>query len=167
VGSLPTFLLAASPRNRIMEPKSSGLIRVFARVEGAVVGLRKVPWFYLPQDLKSACLYLAGFDAAFGGAPLVGLQAWLILKGEGCRYGFDWTQNLQRAARRIVGRSASRTKVLEAGCKVLERFFAYRRRNGVRRIHEEYANVCLSQTRHGRTSRARPVRRLRVRNSRK
>ena len=72
--------LRAKPRKSIMTTKPFDLDRIFVHVEKTVVGLHRLPHLLLPeQDLKSACLFLAGFDAAFGGAALAGLNAWLIL----------------------------------------------------------------------------------------
>ena len=147
--------LRAKPRKSIMTTKPFDLDRIFAHVEKTVVGLHRFPHLLLPeQDLKSACLFLAGFDAAFGGAALAGLNAWLILKVDGCREGAHWMDNLPRAARKVVGTSRYPTKLLAAGCNVLERFFAYRRRNGARKIVGEYVDWRQRKTRHKRTSRA-------------
>jgi hypothetical protein len=148
--------------NLIMTTKPSDLDRIFVGVEKTVVGLRRFPQLFLPEQyLKSACLFLAGYDAAFGGAALAGLHAWLILKVDGCREGVHWMHNLPRAARRVVGTSRSPTKLLAAGCSVLERFFAYRRRNGARKILGEYVDWRRRKTRHGNTSRAQTGNRLR------
>jgi hypothetical protein len=125
----------AKSLRRPRRPYMADDAQIFTRVEETVAGLRRLPQLILPEpNLKSACLFLAGYDAAFGGAPFVGLHAWLILKVDGCRDGVHWMDNLPRAARYIVATSTSPTKLLTAGCKVLEKFFAYCRRNGVRKI---------------------------------
>lgn len=147
-----------TPRKSTMTTKPFDIDRIFAHVERTVVGLRRFPQLLLPeQNLKSACLFLAGFDAAFGGAALAGLDAWLILRVEGCREHARWMDNLPRAARMLVGTSRSPTKLLAAGCQVLERFLAYRRRYGVRKIMVEHMDRRRRSTRHKSTSRARQV----------
>jgi hypothetical protein len=94
--------------------------------------------FCVEPKLSSVCAFLCGYDAAFGGAALLGLHQWLVLKkikGDGNAH---WTQNLTRLAHSVAGRSASEAVLVDTARVLLKQFFAYRRRHGITKICAEY-----------------------------
>jgi hypothetical protein len=137
--------------------------QIYADFEATISALRKFPALYLSEpNLKSACTFISGYDAALRGVPLLGFYHWLILKGGGDRS--HWIQNLQRVAQDSAGKSASPKRVLEVGCKVLEKFFAYRRRYGVRKLVRDYMALRASQITKFEASEQLATRRSRRRN---
>jgi hypothetical protein len=86
------------------------------------------------RNLKTACDFIRGYDAALRGVPLNGFYYWLTLKGGDGGDTRYWPQKLERMARELAGRSASPERVLDAGCRIIEKFLAYRRRYGVRKV---------------------------------
>jgi hypothetical protein len=112
--------------------------QVYDDIEAKVAELRKHPWILSQPNLRAACDYLAGYDSALFGLALDGLFYWLILKVDREREILHWSHNLPRLARRKAGKSASQAKILEEGCKLLGKFFAYRRRHGTRKLSGDF-----------------------------
>jgi hypothetical protein len=111
-----------------------------------VSALRKSPWQFLSEpNLKTACDFISGYDAALRQVPLLGFYHWLTLKGGDGGDCSHWTLKLERKAREVAGRSASPDRVLDAGCRIIEKFLAYRRRYGVRKV---IANCMAMRGRH-------------------
>jgi hypothetical protein len=118
--------------------------QIYADFEATISALRRSPVLYLAEpNLKTACTFISGYDAALHGVPLLGFYHWLILKGGGERS--HWILNLQRVAHGSAGKSASPERVLDVGCKVLQRFLAYRRRYGVRNLIRDAMALRASQ----------------------
>jgi hypothetical protein len=93
---------------------------------------------FVEPKLSSVCAFLAGYDAAFGGAALLGLHEWLAvkkIKGLGVAH---WAQNLTTLVRHLAGRSATEVELVDRARELLAEFFAYRRRYGIAKISSEY-----------------------------
>lgn len=129
-------------RHDVMSSLRRSRSQIHADFESIVSALRKSPGLLLTEsNLKAACIFISGYDAALRGVPLLGFYHWLIVKADTDKDRRHWIQSLQRLARREAGGSASPESVLEAGCRILERFLAYRRRYGVRNVIAESMNM--------------------------
>src|SRR5262245_33798117 len=119
-------------RHDVMTSLRRSRSQINSDFESIVSALRRTPAMLLPeQNLKTACNFIAGYDAALRGVPLLGFYHWLMVKGGTDGRSRHWIQNLYRVARKKTVGAATAQAVLENGCRVLETFLAYRRRYGV------------------------------------
>lgn len=112
--------------------------------ETLVANLCARPTMYVMESTVAAVVaYLSGYDAALGGAPLLGLHQWLIFRGH-IGNNQHWTA-IASAVEGVSGESSrgreeERIRALGA---LIEEFFAYRRKNGITKVFHEYAKWLL------------------------
>ena len=113
--------------------------QIYRDVEKKVAGLRDHPhMFFAKPNIKTAVTFLQGFDEALHGVPLAGFLYWLELKTNPNGAPRHWIAALPIEARKVAGPAASPDRVLEEGCRLLEKFFAYRRRYGTKPLMAKY-----------------------------
>lgn len=107
--------------------------------ENLATGMCERPSLYVtPPTLGGVCSCLEGFNTARGGAPLLGLSEWLILRGAGGP-SLHWVGLLERAAFDCTDmlRSEDPSHIRTMGA-VLNEFFQYRRTQGITKIFYLY-----------------------------
>jgi hypothetical protein len=125
-------LLGPLPSELIYDPQFDEL----------VAGIGKHPAMYVVPPTFAAVLgYLDGFSRGRGGAPLLGLREWLVLRAGGWN-NLNWTG---LACREITGDHDERLacgddpQLIAALAGLLQEFLDYRRANGLSKVFWEYA----------------------------
>jgi hypothetical protein len=126
--------------------------RIHDDLERHVSALRANPhMFFRKPTVEHFVTYLDGYDAALHGVPLEGLFYWLELNRKTDGNPQHWISGLPLAARRQSRGSTSQSRLLDAACALLQRFFRYRRRHGTVKAAEKY----MRRRRHQLTQRGR------------
>jgi hypothetical protein len=150
-------------RRDIMTSLRRSRSQINSDFEAMVSRLRKSPYLLLSEsNLKTACNFIAGYDSALRGLPLLGFYHWLVVKGGSSERPRHWIQNLQRLARKEAGSGTSPERVLENGCRIVEKYLAYRRRYGVRKVMADAMNIRKRQIERGARSESSASRHLKA-----